>query len=137
MFTGGCIMGSEGEVSGKEAILAWRVQEGASQGVSLDGLSVVAVVAGDVNLGTHELGGAAPTSVKSIVMTDDRANAAQQRALVAMARSMAPGVVTDVIETRSTAIKFNSGTAQRQGVRGSGVARCRAATSSTRRSAAR
>lgn len=109
VFTGGCIMGSEGEVSGKEAILAWRVQEGSVGGVSLAGLSVVAVVAGDVNLGTHELGGVAPTWVKSIVMTDDRANAAQQRALVAMARSMAPGVVTDVIETRSTAIKFNSG----------------------------
>jgi hypothetical protein len=108
VFTGGCIMGSEGEVSGKEAILAWRVKEGSVEGVSLAGLAVVAVVAGDVNLGTHELGGVAPTWVKSIVMTDDRANAAQQRALVAMARSMAPDVVKDVVETKSTPIKFTT-----------------------------
>jgi hypothetical protein len=108
VFTGGCIMGSEGEVSGREAILAWRIKQGSLDGVSLDGLSVVAVVAGDVNLGTHELGGAAPTTVKAIVMTDARATAAQQRALVAMARTMAPGVMNDVIETRSTPINFKT-----------------------------
>jgi hypothetical protein len=108
VFTGGCIMGSEGEVSGKEAILAWRIKQGSLEGVALDGLSVVAVVAGDVNLGTHELGGVAPSSVKAIVMTDERANAAQQQALVAIARSMAPRVVNDVIETRSTRINFKT-----------------------------
>jgi hypothetical protein len=110
VFTGGCIMGSEGEVSGKEAILAWRVREGSLEGVSLDGLTVVAVVAGDVNLGTHELGGVAPTEVKAIVMTDERANPAQQRALVAMARSLAPAVVHDVVETKSTHISFKTDT---------------------------
>ena len=110
VFTGGCIMGSEGEVSGREAILAWRIKEGSVQGVALDGLSVVAVVAGDVNLGTHELGGAAPTTVKAIVMTDERATAEQQRALVAIARSMAPSVIHDVIETKSTRINFNTET---------------------------
>ena len=108
VFTGGCIMNSEGEVSGREAILAWRIKQGSLDGVSLDGLSVVAVVRGDVNLGTHELGGAAPTTVKAIVMTDERATAAQQRALVAMARTMAPGVMNDVIETRSTPINFKT-----------------------------
>src|SRR6266516_4169562 len=71
VFTGGCIMGSEGETSGREAIMAWRVAHGAFNGVPLDGLSVVAVVAGDRNLGTHELGGAAPTVVKAVVMVDD------------------------------------------------------------------
>ena len=44
VFTGPCIMGSEGEVSGKEAIMAWRVSRGAMNGVSLDGLAIVAVV---------------------------------------------------------------------------------------------
>ncbi|HSC27658.1 MAG TPA: DUF1326 domain-containing protein [Vicinamibacterales bacterium] len=106
VFTGGCIMGSEGEVSGREAILAWRISKGSMYGVPLDGLSVVAVVAGDRNLGTHELGGLAPTWVKAVVMTDERANPAQQQALVALARSMAPAVVRDVIETKKIAITF-------------------------------
>ena len=50
VFAGGCIQGSEGEGAGREAILAWRVGRGQVNGVTLDGLSVVAVVAGDVNL---------------------------------------------------------------------------------------
>jgi hypothetical protein len=106
VFTGGCIMGSEGEVSGREAIMAWRVNQGSMYGVPLDGLAVVAVVAGDRNLGTHELGGPRASLVKSIVMTDERANPAQQQALVALARTMAPELVKDVVATRKTPITF-------------------------------
>ena len=42
---------------GKEAVLAWKVDRGSFNGVSLDGLSVVAAVAGDRNLGMKEMGG--------------------------------------------------------------------------------
>jgi hypothetical protein len=108
VFTGGCIMGSEGEVSGREALMAWRVREGSLNGVSLNGLSVVAMVAADVNLGTHELGGAAPVSIRTMLMVDARANAAQQQALVEMARALAPDVVRDVASTRSTPIVFEA-----------------------------
>ena len=51
VFTGGCIMGSEAETMGKEAVLAWKVDRGSFNGVSLDGLTVVAAIAGDKNLG--------------------------------------------------------------------------------------
>src|SRR5882724_11466801 len=57
VFTGGCIMGSEAETMGKEAVLAWKVERGSFNGISLDGLSVVAAVAGDKNLGIQEIGG--------------------------------------------------------------------------------
>src|SRR5947209_20521675 len=54
VFTGGCIMGSEAETMGKQAVLAWKVDRGSVNGVSLDGLSVVAADAGDKNLGLQE-----------------------------------------------------------------------------------
>src|SRR3954470_14601138 len=73
VFAGGCIQGSEGEAAGREAILAWRVTQGQLNGVSLDGLSVVAVVAGDMNLSTHEIGGASPTAIRSAIRVDSRA----------------------------------------------------------------
>ena len=92
VFTGPCVLGSEAYSLGREAILAWRVARGTVNGVSVDGLSVVAVVAGDRNLGMHELGDAAPASVKSVVMVDQRATAAQQRALVSLARSLSPAL---------------------------------------------
>jgi len=110
VFTGGCIMGSEGEVSGREALMAWRVREGSLNGVTLNGLSVVAMVAADVNLGTHELGGAAPTAIKTMLMVDSRATAAQHQALVEMARTLAPDVIGDVSSTRSTPIVFETNT---------------------------
>jgi hypothetical protein len=106
VFTGGCIMGMEGETSGREAVLAWRVTSGAWDGVRLDGLKVVAVVAGDVNLGTRELGGTAPTSVAAIVMVDERATPAQRDALVTLARTLSNGLVTNVVDVRPTGVTF-------------------------------
>lgn len=108
VYTGGCIMGSEGEVAGREAMMAWRVRHGNYGGVSLDGLSVVAVVAGDVNLGTHELGGVAPTSIQSVLMVDQRATAAQRRALADMARALAPNLVRGVVATQAVPIEFDT-----------------------------
>ena len=106
VFAGGCIMGSEGEAAGREAILAWRVSHGAVNGVSLDGLSVVAAASADNNLGTAALGGAPATILKSVVLVDERANAAQRDALITMARSLAPSIVRSVVETRAVPISF-------------------------------
>lgn len=108
VFTGGCIMGSEGEVSGREALMAWRVDEGSLNGVSLNGLSVVALVAGDANLGTRDLGGAPPGALKTMLMVDARATAAQQKALVQMARKLAPEMTQNIIATTSTPITYES-----------------------------
>jgi hypothetical protein len=107
VFAGGCIMGSEGEAAGREAILAWRVGRGQVNGVALDGLSIVAVVAGDVNLGTHELGGVAPTKVRSALRIDERATPSQREALVTMARALAPAMLHDVIDVKAVPIVFS------------------------------
>jgi hypothetical protein len=106
VFTGGCIMGSEGEPSGREAILAWRVGHGTMNGVALDGLAIVAVVAGDVNLGTQELGGAAPQSIKAALRIDRRATAEQRDALIALARNLAPSVIRDIVDVKAVPIDF-------------------------------
>jgi hypothetical protein len=107
VFAGGCIQGSEGEAAGREAILAWRVGRGQVNGVALDGLSIVAVVAGDNNLSTHELGGAAPTKIRSVLRIDERATPAQRDALVTMVRSLAPTMLRDVVDVKAVPISFS------------------------------
>jgi hypothetical protein len=107
VFAGGCIMGSEGEAAGREAILAWRVARGTSNGVQLDGLSIVAAVSADINLSTHELGGERPVIEKSILMVDGRATGPQRDALVAMARSLAPRAIGGDVQVRSADVEFN------------------------------
>ncbi|HXH07162.1 MAG TPA: DUF1326 domain-containing protein, partial [Vicinamibacterales bacterium] len=106
VFTGGCIMNSEGETGGREALLAWRVASGSLDGVRLDGLAVVAAVAGDVNLGTHELGGASPSHVRAVVYVDERADRAQREALIALARALSNGLVSDIVEVRAVPVTF-------------------------------
>lgn len=106
VFTGGCIMASEAETLGRQAVMAWQIDRGSYNGVSLDTLSVVAVVSGDRNLGMHEMGGEAPSAVRSLVMVDARASEAQKRALVAFARELSNGLVRDVVDIRATPIRF-------------------------------
>jgi hypothetical protein len=105
VFAGGCIMASEAETVGKQAVLAWKVDRGSFNGVVLDGLSVVAAVAGDRNLGIQEIGGG-KANVRSAVFVDQRANSAQQRALVAMAKELSKGTVENVVEVSATPIQF-------------------------------
>ena len=105
VFTGGCIMGSEAETMGRQAVLAWKVDRGSFQGVSLDGLSIVAAVAGDRNLGIQEIGGA-KASVRSAVFVDQRANPAQRLALVAMANELSNGIMGTIVAVTSTPIQF-------------------------------
>jgi len=105
VFTGGCIMNSEAETMGKDAVLAWKVDHGAFNGVALDGLSVVAALAGDRNLGMTEMGGAKP-AVRSALFVDARANGAQQLALVAMANELSKGLVGTIVQVTPSPIEF-------------------------------
>ena len=105
VFTGGCIMGSEAETVGKNAVLAWKVDRGSFNGVTLDGLTVVAAVAGDRNLGIDEIGGAR-AATRSAVFVDNRANPAQQMALVAMANELSNGLVGTIVQVTPSPIEF-------------------------------
>lgn len=106
VFAGGCIMNSEAETLGRQAVMAWRITSGAFNGVSLDGLTVAAAVAGDRNLGMREMGGEEPTAVNAIIIVDPRANAAQRDALVKLVRDRSNGLITHVVRVDVAAVKF-------------------------------
>jgi hypothetical protein len=105
VFTGGCIMNSEAETVGKQAVLAWKVDRGTFNGIAIDGLSIVAAVSGDRNLGMTEMGGEKP-AVRSALFVDQRANAAQQIALVAMANELTNGLVGTIVQVTPAPIQF-------------------------------
>jgi len=106
VFAGGCIMNSEAETMGRQAVMAWRISTGSFEGVPLDGLTVAAAVAGDRNLGMRELGGEAPTAVKAIIMVDPRATPAERDALVRLVRELSNGLITHVVRVDTAPIKF-------------------------------
>jgi hypothetical protein len=106
VFAGGCIMNSEAETMGRQAIMAWRIASGAFDGVALDGLTVAAAVAGDRNLGMREMGGEEPTAVKAIITVDPRASARQREALVKFVRELSGGLITHVIRVDVAPVRF-------------------------------
>ena len=105
VYTGGCIMNGEAATTGREALLAWKVDRGSFDGVALNGLSVVAAVAGDANLGIREIGGDIATT-RAAIFVDERATPAQRTALVSMAKQLSNGVVNAVVELTPTTIQF-------------------------------
>jgi hypothetical protein len=106
VFTGGCIMNSEAETMGRQALLAWKVDRGSFNGITIDGLSVVAALSADKNLGMTEMGGEKP-AVRTAMFVDQRANAAQQLALVAMANELSKGLVGTIVQVTPAPIQFS------------------------------
>ena len=105
VFTGACVMNGEAATTGREALLAWRVDHGQVNGVSLDGLAVVAALASDTNLGIHEIGGES-TPARAAIYVDARANAAQRKALVAMVKSLSGNLIGSVVQETAAPIAF-------------------------------
>jgi hypothetical protein len=105
VFAGACVVNSEGGTTGREALLAWKVDRGQVNGVTLDGLAIVAALASDTNLGIHEIGGES-TPARAAIYVDSRANAAQRKALVAMVRSLSGNLIGSVVQETAAPIQF-------------------------------
>ncbi|MDX9976012.1 MAG: DUF1326 domain-containing protein [FCB group bacterium] len=112
VYTGPCFANSEIGLTGKEAILAWVVDKGAWNGVSLDGLSVIAAVRAEGTLDdTRRDTGA----TDAVLIVDERADAAQRAALADMAKALSNGLVVTVAQVRTAAIDANVGTCSKNG----------------------
>src|SRR6266704_5987536 len=93
VYTGQCFANGEVNLTGNEAIMAWRIDRGSWSGVSLDGLSAAAVVRAKATLGDPY---ADPYPAKSVIVVDDRATAAQQAALVAFIQHQGPQLFANI-----------------------------------------
>ena len=102
VFVGACHFGSEYQEHGRDALLAWHVTSGARNGVSLDGLNVVAAVTADNNLA--EAGAAR----QSVIYIDSRASAAQAAALTSLAKEAAGKNLGTVTSVRIAPVHFQS-----------------------------
>jgi Protein of unknown function (DUF1326) len=85
VYTGQCFANGEVNLVGNEAILAWHVQSGSWDGVSLEGLTVSAAIEARATLGDPY---ANPYPAKSVLIVDDQASQQQRAALIAFAHQM-------------------------------------------------
>jgi len=95
VWTGPCFANGEVEINGKEAILGWKINHGAWQGVGLDGLSVVGVIRTEHTLGNIS----EPVNPsRAVLIVDSRATGEQRQALESFAKYMGGDLLRDVVK---------------------------------------
>lgn len=99
VWTGPCYANADVNFGGKHAILGWKIDKGSHDGVQLDGLGVVAVVAASDTLGVRQTG-----TSRAIFIVDSNADAKQREALISFARSQAGQLVSNVIRVESAKV---------------------------------
>ena len=106
VFVGLCFSNSETlGLVGKEGTMLWHVDAGSYEGVSLEGLSVVAVILANSTLGEEF---SDPYPIRSVLILDSRANIMQQRALRAMAMASAGDMLGVNVAEKIAPIRFSS-----------------------------
>ena len=103
IYTGSCFANGEMNLVGNEAILAWHVESGTWNGVSLDGLTVAAAVRAHATLGDPY---ADPYPAQAVLIVDEQANDRQRAALRAFAQHMAGKLLQNIEQEISAPTEF-------------------------------
>lgn len=103
VWTGPCFANAEMNLVGKNAVLAWQVESGSLDGVRLDGLGVVAVVAASDTLGLKQTG---PS--KAVLIVDAKATSVQREALVKLAKKQGGELTANVVAIHTAAVELNA-----------------------------
>lgn len=100
VYVGPCHFGAEYVEGGKEATLIWNIHSGSWNNVSLNGLTVVAVVSAKNNLAIDT------KTRKSVLYIDTKATPEQRAALTDMLTTKRADVLGKVVATQTVPITF-------------------------------
>jgi hypothetical protein len=103
VWTGPCFANADFNIGGKHGVMAWRIEKGSIGDVSLDGLSVVAVVSAANTIGLEQR-----SPAKAVVIVDSRANLAQRDALVRFAQRQGGQLVANVVKVHAQPITMDT-----------------------------
>lgn len=94
VYVGQCFANGEVNLAGTEAIVAWHIQAGKWDGVSLAGLTVVGAMKAQATLGDPY---ANPYPAKSVLILDNHASPQQRQALIDFAQEMGGPLFSHVV----------------------------------------
>lgn len=98
VYTGPCFANGEIGLTGREAVLAWKVDEGSWDGQDLKGLVAGLVLKAKDTLSIGGSFRVAPDPIRSVILVDSKATSAQQTALVKFVKDSAPHLTKEVIK---------------------------------------
>jgi len=96
VFTGPCISISEVFTTGNQAVVAWKVNQGAWKGTDLSGLCVAAAIRGTTTFSEDD-----PAKAAAVVIVDQKATPRQREALVALARELGGARLRNVVAVKT------------------------------------
>lgn len=108
IYTGPCFANAEIGLAGREAVLAWKVDSGDWRGTSLDGLCVAVVLKADDTLGDDGVFPMAAERIRSVILVDERGDAAQRQALEGFARESASRYTAGVEQVQAVPMSLSN-----------------------------
>jgi hypothetical protein len=96
VYTGPCFANGEMGLVGKEAVLAWKVDEGGWNDVNLEGLGVALVLKAERTLSNDGIFPMDAGTINSVILVDENASQTQQQALVEFVRHTAADFTKNV-----------------------------------------
>jgi hypothetical protein len=104
IWTGACFANADMNLTGKHALIAWKIDKGTFDQVKLDGLGIVAVVAASDTLGLKQTG---PS--KAVLIVDKKANTAQRKALIRLAKKQGGKLLKNVVAIHNADVDLTLG----------------------------
>lgn len=108
VYTGPCFANGEVGISGKEAVMAWKVDAGAWAGQDLSGLGVALIVKANDTLGFGGTFSSNPDKIVAVIVVDEKASEAQRAALVQFVKDNAPRLATDIVKVEAAPITLTN-----------------------------
>lgn len=101
VYTGPCFANAEMSLTGKEALMAWKVDKGTWNDVKLDGLGAALILHAQGTLGYDGVFPMDAGEIKSVVMVDEKASKEQREALVAFVKDSAKDLTKNVVKVEA------------------------------------
>lgn len=108
VYTGPCFANAEMSLSGKEALMAWKVEKGTWNDVPLDGLGAALILHAQGTLGYDGVFPMQAGKVKSVLLIDEKASPEQHDALIAFVKMSTKDLSGNVVNVERVPIELKN-----------------------------
>ena len=108
VYTGPCFANGEIGIAGKEAVMAWRIDQGKWEGIDLSGLGAALIIKSNDTLGFGGSFYVKPDKIKAVIIVDSKADAEQKAALIHFVKENAPKLADDVVKIEEAPITLTN-----------------------------
>lgn len=99
VYTGSCFANADTGLTGRNAVMAWKIEHGSRNGVNLDGLGVAVVLVASDTLGLKQ-----SVPAKAVVIVDSTADTRQRAALLEFIRTQTRGLIGEIVAVRTATV---------------------------------